>query len=136
MFPESMSVSVEQKSGMGALFSIITILLTVPYGIGKFLQFRDKTGTTITMETEAFYFSEQEPFRFVAGSADNDYEYPFRLAIGVSDTKTGEYPTDLDRVGEIRIDIWDFHQDLQNTGKAITDSLEELRTHPCTPSYL
>lgn len=58
------------------------------------------------------------------------------MAVGISDVGTGEYPEDLDKIGELRIDLWDFHTDLQNTAKGITNSLEQLHTHQCTQSYL
>ena len=54
----------------------------------------------------------------------------------MSDSKTGHFPSDIDKVGEVRVDMWDFHQDLKNKDKALTDSLVQLRTEKCSEDYL
>ena len=34
-FPESKNLAVENKSGLGALFSVFTLALTIPYALDK-----------------------------------------------------------------------------------------------------
>ena len=70
----------------------------------------------------------------IAGEALEPYNYEFRFAVGLADTKLGGYPSDFDRIGQIGLYI---HKHTYSAETGIYSGYESpLETEECTDEYL
>lgn len=74
------------KSLVGTLFSIIILALTAPYLVSRFVVLKERQDSSIRVELNENVFDYMEPLKLVVGQP-NDYNYAFRLTVGVFDLK-------------------------------------------------
>ena len=85
------------KSLIGAIFTILTLGVTIPYTERQFNELRYNKGETIKAYTKTAAITE--PFEFTVGQK-NENGYDFRLVLVLLDNNF-QFPSDFDQIGTL-----------------------------------
>lgn len=69
-------------------------------------------------------------------SDSNDYDYSFRVIFAAVDKKTNHFPTDFDRIGDLKIQQLHYEFDPKEPDAGIIDEIQDLSFAKCDDGYI
>ena len=121
----------EARSCSGAILGLLIAVVTLQYAVTQFTQLYTREGYSVNYKTEE-HFYRGTPLELKVGSK-NEQNYEFNLMVTALDTETGRFPEDFQKMGEIRMRLWEHSFKVRDGEDVPVNNYYDILYQACTP---